>query len=220
MSLPQLTEQNFESALLSTELPVLIKFTAEWCQPCKQVAPEVEALAKELEGKAIVVECDIDKSPNITQQLGIQSVPTFAVFSGGRPVAGKAGVLRKAQLMQLIEPFLPRAAGAIKVAEAVKLIKAGQIVPVDLREEIVYNRVHLPQAVSFPQDVIETRLAELGMLSGVPMLYCRTGKEGKTIAEKLHTLGLQVAYLEGGLLEWEATGNGIERGIPSKPPAT
>src|SRR3954466_2427609 len=84
---PFVTEQDFEREVLRSELPVLIDFYADWCAPCKTVAPEVEAVARELEGKAKVVKVDIDRSKRIAASLKITSVPTFLVFFRGRPVA-------------------------------------------------------------------------------------------------------------------------------------
>src|SRR5258707_14556696 len=90
-SLPVVTERSFEQEVLMSELPVLLEFSAEWCGPCKQMAPDLLALARELEGQAQVVTLDIDKSPNIPRQMGVQSVPTLVVLQRGQPVGGKAG---------------------------------------------------------------------------------------------------------------------------------
>jgi len=143
-SLPVVTERTFEQEVLMSELPVLLEFSAEWCGPCKQMAPDLQALARELEGKAKVVTLDIDKSPNIPRQMGVQSVPTFVVFHGGRPVGGKVGAMRKAELRGLLEPYLPRAEGAIRPEELVQLLQAGRVSVVDTREAPVFNRAHLP----------------------------------------------------------------------------
>lgn len=210
-AVPYVDERTFEREVLMSELPVLIDFTAQWCGPCKTVAPEVEALARELEGKARIVKVDIDKSQMIAQQLRIQSVPTFMVFAGGRPVAAKAGALRRAQLRQMIEPFLPRAEGAVNPREAAELHKQGRIVFVDTRDAGSFGRAHLPGAVNMPADEIENRLAELHMLPGAPVLYCRSGSATQPLAEKLAESGVPVAFLEGGLLAWEAEALPIER---------
>ena len=209
--LPVVTERNFEQEVLMSELPVLLEFTAEWCGPCKTVAPELQALARELEGKAKVVTLDIDKSPMIPRQMGVQSVPTFVVFQGGRPVGGKVGALRKAELRGLLEPFLPRAEGAIRPDELAMLLKEGRVSLVDTREAAVFNHAHLPSAVSLPLEEIETRLAELHML-GAPVLYCRSGDRTKELVEKLARDAIEVAFLEGGFLAWEADMLPIERG--------
>jgi len=211
MAVPVVDEQSFRSEVLQSPLPVLIDFYADWCGPCKTTAPEVEAVARELEGKARVVKVNIDKSPNIAQSLRIQSVPTFMVFLKGRPVEAQAGALRRQQLKAMIEPFLPRSQGSVLVAELVKLLQEGQVVPVDVRDTPVFNRAHLPGAVSMPEEEIEGRLAELHMLAGEPVLYCRSGDKSKALSERLAEQGMPVAFLEGGVLAWESEGLGLER---------
>jgi thioredoxin len=202
----QVTEQNFENEVLRSELPVLLEFGAEWCGPCKTVAPELEALQQELQGKAKIVTVDIDRAPVLAQEFGVQSVPAFVVIHQGRPIGGRVGAMNRKQLRQLLEPVLPRAAGALKPEEAKQLAAAGRIVLVDTREPVVYNRAHIEGAVNFPLAEIETRLAELHMLPGPAVLYCRTGKESAETCAKLSEQGVPVAYLEGGVLNWEASG--------------
>jgi thioredoxin 1/putative thioredoxin len=208
---PYVTERNFESEVMRSELPVLLEFTADWCQPCKAIAPDVEAFAREQAGKVKVVKVDIDKSPIIAQQLRIQSVPTFMVFAEGRPVDAVVGAIRKGKMRELVEPFLPRAAGALKPAELAQLLTAHAVVPVDTREAAAYARAHLPTAVNIPLETVEQRLAELHMLQGQPVLYCRAGDKSKALSEKLAEDGSPVAFLEGGLLAWEADGLPIQK---------
>ncbi len=210
-NLPSVNERNFEQEVLMSELPVLLEFTAEWCGPCKQMAPDLAALATELEGKAKIVTLDIDKSPMIPRQMGVQSVPTFVVFHGGRPVGGKVGALHRKELRGLLEPFLPRAEGAIRPDELVQLLKAGRVSLVDTREAPVFQRAHLPSAVNLPLEEIETRLAELHMLPATPVLYCRSGDRTKELAQKLAEQGMPIAFLEGGVLGWEAAGLALDR---------
>jgi len=211
MSLPVIAEQDFEREVLRSELPVLIDFYADWCAPCKQVAPEVEALARELEGKAKVVKVDIDRSKRIAASLRIQAVPTFMVFFKGRPVAADQGVLRRAQLRELLEPFLPRAEGAIRAKELAHFLKERRATPVDTRDANSYGRARIPGAVHMPLEEIEGRLAELHMLPSEAVLYCRSGDKTKELADKLAEGGMPIAFLEGGLLAWEAEGFPIER---------
>jgi thioredoxin 1/putative thioredoxin len=211
MPVPVISEQEFEQEVLRSELPVLIDFYADWCGPCKTVAPEVEALSRELEGKAKFVKVNIDKSKRLSQMLRVQAVPTFMVFHRGRPVAAEQGAVRKARLRELLDPFLPRAEGAIRAAELFQLLRQGQVAAVDTREAQAYGRAHIPGAVNIPIDEIETRLAELHMLPGEPILYCRAGDKTKELADKLGQSGVPIAFLENGFLGWEAEGLPIER---------
>jgi thioredoxin 1/putative thioredoxin len=210
-AVPYVTERDFEREVLRSELPVLIEFTADWCQPCKAIAPDVEAFAREMEGKVKTVKIDIDKAPTLAQQLRIQSVPTFMVLAEGRIQDAMVGAIRKKKMMELVEPFLPRAAGALKPAEVAQLLAGGAVVAIDTREPAAYARAHLPGARNMPIEEIESRLAELHMLQGQPVVYCRAGDKTKELAERLAEQGVPVAFLEGGLLAWEAEGLPIER---------
>ena len=211
-SVPTISEREFEQEVLRSELPVFMEFTAEWCAPCKQIAPEVEAFAREVEGKVKVVKVDIDKAPVLAQQLRIQSVPTFMVFAEQRVADVVVGAIRKKKMLEMVEPYMPRAAGALKALEVAQLIKTGQVVPVDTRDAAAYQRAHLPGAKSMPFEEIETRLAELHMMAGQPVVYCRAGDKTRDLAERLAEQGVPVAFLEGGILAWETEGLPIERG--------
>jgi len=208
---PSVSEQDFEREVLLSELPVLVEFSAEWCAPCKLVAPELKALAGDLANKAKIVTVDIDRSPTLARQLGVQSVPTFVVFHQGRPVGGKVGALKRAQLREMLDPFLPRAEGALKPEELAQLLRAGRVKAVDVRERAVFDRAHVPGATSIPGDEIEGRLAELYMLGAPPVLYCRSGDRSKELLAKLAEQGVAAAFLEGGVLAWEAVGLPMER---------
>ncbi len=204
-------ERDFEREVLRSELPVLLEFTADWCQPCKAIAPDVEAFAREMAGRAKVLKIDVDKSPIIAQQLRVQSVPTFMVVAEGRIQDAVVGAIRKKKMQELVEPFLPRAAGALKSAELAQLLAGGAVVPVDTRDAAAFARAHLPGAVNIPVEQIESRLAELHMLTGQPVLYCRSGDKTKDLGGKLAEQGTPVAFLEGGILAWEAEGLPIQR---------
>ncbi len=210
-SVPYVTERDFEQAVLLSEIPVLVEFTADWCQPCKTIAPEVESFAKEVEGKVKIVKVDIDKSQMLARQLRIQSVPTFMLFVDQRLGDVQVGAIGKKQMRAMVEPFLPRQAGALKARELAELMKQGAAVAVDTRDAAAFGRAHLPGATSLPLDEIESRLAELFMLPGQPVLYDRAGEKTKEVAERMNEQGTPLAFLEGGILAWEAEGLPVER---------
>ena len=111
----------------------------------------------------------------------------------------------------MVEPYLPRAAGALKAMELAQLLREGAVVPVDTRDASAFGRAHVPGAVNMPIETIEERLAELHMLAGQPVLYCRAGDKTKDLAAKLDEQGVPVAFLEGGFLAWESEGLPVER---------
>jgi thioredoxin 1/putative thioredoxin len=210
-ALPQVTEREFEQEVLLSELPVLVEFMLASSAACQAIEPEVEAFAKELEGKLKVVQVDIEKSPMLARQLRLQQVPTFMLFVDQKLADAQVGPLSKKQLRAMVEPFLPRQEGALKPRELAELLKQGVVVPVDIRDASAYGRAHLPKAKSLPMEEIETRLAELFMLPGQPVLYDRAGEKTKELVAAMAESGNPLAFLEGGILAWEAEGLPIER---------
>lgn len=211
-TLPSVTERDFEQQVLLSEIPVLVEFMLASSAQCQAIEPELESFAQELSGKIKVVQVDIEKAPMLARQLRLQSVPTFMLFVDQKLGDAQVGVLSKKQLMAMVEPFLPRQEGALKPRELAELIKQGVVVPVDVRDAAAYGRAHLPQAKSLPAEEIETRLAELFMLPGQPVLYDRAGEKAKTVVDAMAATGTPLAFLEGGILAWEAEGLPIERG--------
>jgi thioredoxin 1/putative thioredoxin len=210
-NLPAVTERDFEQQVLLSEVPVLVEFMLETSAQCQALAPELEAFAKEMEGKIRIVKCDIEKSPMLARQLRLQQVPTFMLFVDQKLGDAQVGPLSRKQLRAMVEPFLPRQEGALKAREVAELLKQGVITPVDVRDAAAYGRAHLPSAKSLPAEEIETRLAELFMLPGQPVLYDRSGEKTKDLVEKMAETGTPLAFLEGGILAWEAEGLPVER---------
>jgi thioredoxin 1 len=100
------TDASFESEVLDSSEPVLVDFWAEWCGPCKMIAPIVEELAKEYAGKLKVAKLDADANPNTMQAYGIMGIPTLILFRDGQEVERIVGFMPKERLVQKLTPHL------------------------------------------------------------------------------------------------------------------
>src|SRR3990172_13327786 len=98
------SDQNFKSEVLDSQSPVLVDFWAVWCGPCKMIAPLVEELAKEFDGKLKVAKMDVDANPKTSTDFGIRSIPTLLVFKGGAVVEQIVGAGPKRQLVAQLTP--------------------------------------------------------------------------------------------------------------------
>jgi len=97
---------NFEKQVLESDVPVLVDFWAPWCAPCRMIAPAVEQLAQEYDGKARVGKLNIDESPGVAQRYRVMSIPTLLVFKGGKPVGQAIGAIRKEQIASMLDKEL------------------------------------------------------------------------------------------------------------------
>ncbi len=97
------SDGNFETDVLQSEKAVLLDFWAEWCGPCKMIAPILAEAADEYEDKLSVVKLNIDENPNIAQKFGIRSIPTLMIFKDGAPQAQKLGAMSKSQLTEFLD---------------------------------------------------------------------------------------------------------------------
>jgi len=99
---------NFESEVLKSDKPVLVDFWAEWCGPCKSIAPVIDELAKEYRGKVVFAKVDVDRNPQVASFLGIRSVPTMIMFSRGEERERIVGAFPKNQIRKRIELYANR----------------------------------------------------------------------------------------------------------------
>ena len=104
MAVIHLTDKNFEEEVLKSSLPVLVDFWAQWCGPCRMIAPIVEEIANELKGKLKVAKVNVDELQELAQRYNIMSIPTLLVFKKGQVVEQMIGAMPKEHLLQKIRP--------------------------------------------------------------------------------------------------------------------
>jgi thioredoxin 1 len=101
-----ITDESFEKVVMQSPLPVIVDFWAPWCGPCKMIAPTLEKLAKEQEGKLIVAKINTDEHSEWMQKFGIQGIPTLLFFSGGKLVHRQVGALPERMLREAVTQFM------------------------------------------------------------------------------------------------------------------
>jgi thioredoxin 1 len=102
------TDGNFEEAVMKSSAPVLVDFWAEWCGPCRRIAPAVETLAIDLKGRLLVGKLNVDENPSTAERFKVLGIPTLLLFKGGQIVESVVGLTDKAHLQQVIEPHLAK----------------------------------------------------------------------------------------------------------------
>ena len=108
------TDNSFDSDVLKAEGAVLVDFWAEWCGPCKQIAPALEELSKEYDGKLTIAKVNIDDNPQTPGKYGVRGIPTLMIFKNGQVAATKVGALPKSKLYEWVESVVgPNAASSV-----------------------------------------------------------------------------------------------------------
>ena len=102
----EVTDSTFEQTVLNASVPVLVDFWAPWCGPCRNIAPSLDALASEYEGKAIIAKMNVDENANIPVQYGVRSIPYLALFKKGAVVDQTVGAVPKDKLAAMIDKAL------------------------------------------------------------------------------------------------------------------
>ncbi len=100
------TDATFEAEVLAAPMPVLVDYWAEWCPPCKMIAPLLERAAADYAGRVRVAKVDIDESPQLASRYHVRSIPTLMLFRNGQPIETHVGALNAARLAELIDPHL------------------------------------------------------------------------------------------------------------------
>ncbi len=106
MAITTITDDNFQDEVLNSDLPVLIDFWAIWCGPCKMIAPIVEELSTEYDGKAKIGKLDVDSNQETSIKYGVRSIPTLLIFKGGELVETIIGAVPKAKVVEKLESFI------------------------------------------------------------------------------------------------------------------
>ena len=106
MATVAVTDSSFQSDVLESDKPVLVDFWADWCGPCKMIAPALEELSDELGDKVTIAKMDIMENPDVPGKMGVQSIPYLVLFKNGEPAANMRGAAPKGQLKQWLESEL------------------------------------------------------------------------------------------------------------------
>ena len=100
MSTVKVTDESFQADVLGSSQPVLVDFWAEWCGPCKQIAPALEQLSDELAGRVTIAKLDIEESPTTPSRYGVRGIPTMMLFKGGQMASMKVGAMPKQKILE------------------------------------------------------------------------------------------------------------------------
>ncbi len=106
MTLTHVTDDSFENDVVNASAPVLVDYWAEWCAPCKQIAPALEEIAAEMDGRMVVAKMNIDDNPTTPTKFGVRGIPTLMLFKDGQVASTKVGALPKSKIVEWIESVI------------------------------------------------------------------------------------------------------------------
>ncbi|MCC6276875.1 MAG: thioredoxin [Oligoflexia bacterium] len=103
---PNVTDATFDQEVLKSKVPVLVDFWAEWCAPCRALAPTLEDVAAQFEGKVKIVKVNVDENPEVPQNFGVRSIPMLILFKDGKQIDQSLGNIPKSQVVSLVQRAL------------------------------------------------------------------------------------------------------------------
>jgi thioredoxin 1 len=113
-TLPSVSDATFQDEVLTSATPVLVDFTADWCPPCRMIAPVLDRIAAENSGRLRVVALDVDANPETTRRYNVRGMPTLALFVRGELVTTVVGAQPQVMIMKALEPYLSAATGQVR----------------------------------------------------------------------------------------------------------
>ncbi|TVQ97655.1 MAG: thioredoxin [Deltaproteobacteria bacterium] len=208
------TDATLEAEVLQSEIPVLVDFFADWCGPCKALAPLIEEIATTYRGRLKVVKIDVDQNPGAAQAFRIQSMPTLMLIHEQRLLERIVGLVDRKTLLEKLAPHVGSGSSVERwdIQRAKLAIESGLAVPVDLREAVDYQRARLPGAISAPPVDDGDRLAPLEDKGRRYLFYARTDEGVDEVAETAAQAGYRAAVLAEGLIGWELASAPVEKG--------
>ena len=102
----EVNDSNFEEVVIKSDIPVLVDFWAEWCGPCRMIAPIIEEIAEQYKGKALVVKCDVDSSPNVAAKFSVRNIPTVLFFKEGKIADKQVGAVPKSTFVAKLNALI------------------------------------------------------------------------------------------------------------------
>lgn len=218
MAVVQVTDATFEAEVLRSPIPVVVDLYADWCGPCKAVAPVLEALSGEHAGRVKYVKIDVERNPAIAQAFRVQSIPMFAFVRDGKVAHVEVGALDRdafveivGQLTDLTAAPTPAAVETWDAKRVKQAIDQNTARAADLRAAVDHARARLPGAISLPLADAESRLDELQPRDVRWVFYARSQDGVQDFANKAAAVGIRAVVLEGGMFGWELADMPIER---------
>jgi len=102
----EVTDANFDEIVLNSDKPVIVDFWAEWCGPCRMIAPAIEEISREFSGKVVVAKCDVDNNPGVAARFGIRNIPTVLFFKDGKVADKQVGAVPKANFVSKLNALI------------------------------------------------------------------------------------------------------------------